>query len=137
VLHTGKRKTALESFLAKNSDSIVPKAGPSNPVPVELLEAEEEEVIEIRGEEQGEKGESWICPKCAMAYAAPQGKEKVDAVEYVKAHRQEHEDWHFAMHLQGGGGSMNRNEVEVTVKVKKKVKKPEGIKAFFTKTPKP
>ncbi|ORY35599.1 hypothetical protein BCR39DRAFT_510982 [Naematelia encephala] len=107
TLHTGKRKTPLEAFLAKGESSASSSTVQANPVP-----------------------NGWTCPKCG-ALITPS-----DPVEArsgsLAAEKQEHEDWHFAMSLQGGGtGGSGSGEQGARPKAKVK-KKPQGIKAFFT-----
>ncbi|WWC90735.1 uncharacterized protein L201_005672 [Kwoniella dendrophila CBS 6074] len=114
-----------EEFLEVSND----KAGPSNP----------SKPIQVR-EEESEKG-TWTCPKCNETLSEPENSSE-DRLSALKAMKQEHEDWHFALSLQNGGSSSsssavttNRNDLgkgnKSTGPSKIKKKKPEGIKAFF------
>lgn len=147
TLHTGKRKTALETFLAKNPESS--KGRETSPSPVVVVEVEDDDIARSgtsaqfeQGGEEGHLGQ-WTCPRCQMAFVAPDHLlEDGERTTYIVAQKQEHEDYHFARDLQDGvapSAAPDRPTVtarggSATFPTKKK-KKPEGIKAFFMPKP--
>ncbi|KAK8854812.1 hypothetical protein IAR55_003551 [Kwoniella newhampshirensis] len=159
TLHTGKRKTVLESFLAKkngeSSSASARSESPSISTPIIDMGDDNDDLsptpesrprlstrtskpekqkpeVEVE-EEQG----SWRCPVCQAVLVAPaeSGEERAKVLADLK---QEHEDWHFALSLQDqdgpgtGGLARGGNQTTTTTSKVKKMKKPEGIKAFFT-----
>lgn len=133
TLHT-KRRSPLDGFLTKPGQS-ASDAGPSRSRRTTPSPAE---VIDLVGEEQSVEDDTmgegeWRCPKCGVTLRET-GDE---AAGNVEAQRQEHEDYHFALSLQNGPSP---KRAKVTAKTgnegtKGKVKKKEGIKAFFAPKP--
>jgi len=139
TLHTVKRKTALETFLAKKGE---PSVTPALPIPIQIDEDEvQKEPSVIIGVNAG--GQRWICPTCSTVFIPLENGDGIPRPNSLTEQRQEHEDYHFAMDLQDGdkGGGRGGSEGDgaqpkVNAKVKKKpLKKPEGIKAFFASKP--
>jgi DNA polymerase eta len=139
TLHTGKRKTALESFLARKGEPSTPTPVPNIPLaPIDVLDddvevdsktaiTESDGLVDVGTENR-------VCPKCGKLLTPFDDADGASRASSVKEQRQEHEDYHFALDLQdgdrGGGGG---DQPKPNAKVKKKVpKKAEGIKAFFT-----
>jgi DNA polymerase eta len=141
TLHAGpSRKTGLESFLSGTSTK---KNGePSSSIPTStrvspLVVDEEDEAIEIIevNSPKGVNSESgqWTCPKCEYRTTGVNQSEN-------QGQKQEHEDFHFAQSLQDAGSSPVRSRDASGIGTssnggmtkKKKIKKAEGIKAFFT-----
>jgi len=165
TLHTGKRKTALESFLAKTGESNKPavsnSARPtlpassssttlptSTPITTPEDEIEPEKIMNTVSDATldppleettpgSEADNRWICPKCKTVFSAPVEMPPSSRAGFVAEQKQEHEDYHFALDLQSGadGDRIVQAEARPMAKVKKKAKKPEGIKAFFTPKP--
>ncbi|WWC71597.1 uncharacterized protein I206_105555 [Kwoniella pini CBS 10737] len=155
TLHTGtKKKMGLDAFLSKRGEPSAVKREES-PTPslldVMVPPVSTKETIVITDEDYTAKaGPStphvidkevdqddgkWICPKCNLCLSASEDLKEARG-DVLKAMKQEHEDWHFAMSLQEGSGSSSasnraRAESREVGTTKKKKKKPEGIKAFF------
>ena len=142
TLHTGKRKTALELFLAKTGESSTASSGPRfSPIrivsdddvrPVDDVFSPDVDVPETEVE-----GERWVCPACKTVFTTPgEGHESKPSRSLI-IQRNEHEDYHFALGLQEGDGRMGGTQSKSSnTKVRKKVpKKAEGIKAFFASKP--
>ena len=73
--------------------------------------------------------DQWSCPKCN--FRTEKGLSELE----LKGEKQEHEDFHFAQDLQNGVSPIRPKAVSgIGTAKKKKEKKPEGIKAFFTKS---
>jgi len=73
--------------------------------------------------------DQWSCPKCNFR------TEKGLSQSELKGEKQEHEDFHFAQDLQNGVSPIRPKAVSgIGTAKKKKERKPEGIKAFFTKS---
>ena len=157
TLHTGKRKTGLETFLAKTGESSKSlsissaRAGIVQPVKEEVTDVTEVfaaadpvevEIVELIEPEatslglQARDGSAWTCPRCSASFAAPGDLQPEPAAVYITAQRQEHDDWHFAMDLHDGdrsGSTSTRptSSAAANSRPKVKKKKAEGIKAFF------
>lgn len=157
TLHTGKRKTGLETFLAKTGESskslsissaragsvqpvkqevtdVTEVFAAVDPVEVEIVELSESEVTNLGT--QARDGSAWTCPRCSASFAAPEDLQLESAAVYITAQRQEHDDWHFAMDLHDGdrsGSTSTRptSSAAANSRPKVKKKKAEGIKAFF------
>lgn len=138
-LHTGKAKNPLSGFLVKNGQSSKQPPTTTTAQPI----VEDKSVISFLDDDDDEiVGEStssaWICPRCKRKLSVESGTE-----QKLGDIRREHEDYHFAKDLQdgprpkagGGGGKApdksTKEKGKGDVKSIKKVKKPEGIKAFF------
>lgn len=140
TLHTGKRKTALDSFLAKKGESstALPIGGispvPHNAVDLGINEVDmlpDLEIVEV----VDTAGDRWICPKCGTVFIPMEDTDGTALAGSLTEQRQEHEDYHFALDLQDGGDA-RATAAKPTAKVRKKTpKKSEGIKAFFTARP--
>jgi DNA polymerase eta len=156
TLHTGKRKTGLESFLIKNGESS--SAAKERLPPPKTIEIEGDDADEVgdhtrptlkteqsskdgvdqaaADSESGGIGRRWMCSQCNTIFAEPDAFGRTLAEQ-----KQEHEDYHFALSLQDDGsndsrpfGSTRYKEMPMLKgrpKVKSKGRKPEGIKAFF------
>ncbi|ODN78784.1 hypothetical protein L202_04339 [Cryptococcus amylolentus CBS 6039] len=155
TLHAVEPKTSLQAFLAK--------AGPSSAKPLPSLsrtssysdregrpstEAPEVFVVDDSDDEveAQDDGMSWRCAKCKKWISRPEDLAMLEDERpgLLRAMKQEHEDWHFAMSLQNGdegnshsseskrraqveaAGSRSKEKPKTTVKKKK-----EGIQAFF------
>ncbi|WRT68367.1 uncharacterized protein IL334_005343 [Kwoniella shivajii] len=146
TLHTGtvKKKMGLDAFLSKKGESSTPnyyvkrEESPSLNVKNDLkhfvLDDDEDDIGLVEGINPSKVAEdgTWTCPKCSHPFTAEASSE--DKASIVKALKQEHEDWHFAMSLQDGGDSSVPKRPKVAAGsggTKKKKKKVEGIKAFF------
>lgn len=160
TLHTGKRKTALETFLVKPGESsrssLPPKAasstqteGPASSAdvdPVAPLE-EDEEIVPVEPgttTTYSEAGSSsrWQCPKCNALFAEPDATGRSLAAQQL-----EHEDYHYAMSLMEedpsfrpsgrlAGKQAHQRTPQISNKGKKQeMTRKEGIKAFFTPKP--
>nr|XP_018261447.1 DNA polymerase eta subunit [Kwoniella dejecticola CBS 10117]OBR83605.1 DNA polymerase eta subunit [Kwoniella dejecticola CBS 10117] len=164
TLHMGKKKMGLDAFLSKKAESseVGAKRGqssltkaasmPDKLIPedaktgnVDFIAIEDHGVmtdgLEISNDSDFEVAEadggSWTCPECQETLIAPLDL-GVERGGVVKALKQEHKDWHFALSLQEGSGSAShtsrplqssgRNGGGTSQKKKKKVG---GIKAFF------
>ncbi|WWD19039.1 hypothetical protein CI109_103497 [Kwoniella shandongensis] len=128
TLHTGKRKTVLESFLAKKngeSSSSARSESPSlaaTPTPnIDLDDDDDDDVSptpevgpqhlenEALSTSMMEAEGVWKCHKCGAVLTAPQDREG-ERARVLADMKQEHEDWHYALSLQdgysgtGGGG---------------------------------
>ncbi|OCF57294.1 DNA polymerase eta subunit [Kwoniella mangroviensis CBS 10435] len=157
TLHTGKKKMGLDAFLTKKGEMAHAKREESPSLTmastsVQIQEGDDDLPV-ITSDEKAEAGPSklpkstiddeidgpWKCPECNETISTSDEIEQETRVVLLKAMKQEHEDWHFALSLQDGDGphsvsststSSNRTNGG-TASGKKKKKKPEGIKAFF------
>ena len=127
TLHTGSK--AKTDFF---SNSTIKKNGESSTQAI-VPHDEDDEVIEIIESDippEDDVGQ-WACPKCS--FRTEKGVEGVQQ----RDQRQEHEDFHFAQDLQNGVSPIRPKAVSgigIGTAKKKKERKPEGIKAFFTKS---
>ena len=134
TLHT-KKRSPLDGFFAKRDDN-TNEAGPSRPKPrpdakptvVDLVADDDED------EEEKDVPGQWKCPQCGAIFTADRGS--ADQAGSVEAQKQEHEDYHFARSLQDGPSPKRaKTGKEDTQGTKGKVKKKEGLKAFFAPRP--
>nr|XP_019044650.1 DNA polymerase eta subunit [Kwoniella bestiolae CBS 10118]OCF23580.1 DNA polymerase eta subunit [Kwoniella bestiolae CBS 10118] len=161
TLHTGKKKMGLDAFLTKRGESSAIKreespslaALSSTSLPIEI--GDDDDVLlgaeAVNEDEIAEAGPSrvnqvlppddvgrWTCPKCHETISTPEDLQEEERAMLLRALKQEHEDWHFALSLQDGDhgkrpakSSSNRSNGGEGSTVKKRKKKVEGIKAFF------
>ena len=129
TLHAGKRKTALDTFLAQDG-SVPLAAAAQNETPPE---ADLSSPIE-------DSSSQWTCPKCRTVFVPDEVEDEAERARSLEAQKQEHGDYHFALDLQNGGGPSpavdrvnGNNKGRPAPKAKRK---PEGIKAFFVKSSK-
>ncbi|ORX38540.1 hypothetical protein BD324DRAFT_621278 [Kockovaella imperatae] len=118
TLHTGKRKTALDSFLARPTD---PDASPSINSGFKHDNARKpEDIIEIVDDSIDLPDNGWKCPRCKTVI---KGEDSGNLKEQI----QEHEDYHFALELQNGPSPARLPKPSKTGSKSR----PEGIKRFF------
>ena len=130
TLYAGKRKTALDSFLAKRPDSATnegPVKGSGSRSPIIIDSSGYIEILDdpretSNGTANAAADGSWICPKCQTVLSAATTSE-------LKEKKQEHEDYHFALELQNGPSPVRQPRPKVGEKFKKKEAK--GIQRFF------
>ena len=129
TLHTSKRKTALESFLAKkaasNDDSVAPLAnghGLAEASSSRVVVSDVDETVSVLDDEG-----AWTCPKCQAVLTVSDETDVEDRSRRLEEQRREHADYHFALDLQQGTTPPKRTEP----KPRKKKKGEGGIKAFF------
>ena len=141
TLRTGKQKTALDSFLAKNGGSsngahkLTTSLGLCAPTSLEGSKSTEVAVVPIDSPLTDDpiimSSDRWTCPKCGSVFTSDNDAVQGSETQSVQFQRREHEDYHFAMELQDNDGA--RHRLKSVVKVKKKGQRnPEGIKAFFS-----
>ena len=145
TLQSGKPKTGLDTFLSlsKNGESSSSKSTRNSPIIMDMDDTEVDEIVEMAigvkpralQSESTLVGEDttdhWSCSKCNFR------TEKGLSQSELKGEKQEHEDFHFAQDLQNGVSPIRPKAVSgigIGTAKKKKERKPEGIKAFFTKS---
>lgn len=135
TLHT-KKRSPLDGFLTKRGESStsttadVSRIASSSSEVIDLVEDEPEDASVPVVEEGG-----WRCPKCGIVLLREgDGDQRSGSLE---AQKLEHQDYHFALSLQDGPSPKRaktsaKGQNEGT---KGKVKKKEGIQAFFAPKP--